>query len=117
MTIADVFADDFNYRCDKLPEYAREDTPLAFSKGAIHASKLHECLTAFRERLASNSDLFLQSETDSVIYALTRLKRFFEAPDRFGFTSEDAFIFAVFVDKQAKIIRDHAKEYDNQTKN
>lgn len=113
MSFSEVFPENFNYLCDKLPEYAASTDALAFGKGLVRAEEVAECLTALRAKLTPERDIWLLPKTERALYALERLKSFFAEPDGSSLTVDDAYVFGAYLDVEAKKIRDITVEMDN----
>jgi len=113
MSLSEIFPDNFNYLCEKLPEYAGSADAADYGKGMIRAEQVAECLTALRAKLTPDRNRFLFPQTERALYALKRLKSFFADSECSSLTAGDAYVFGAYLEVEAKKIRDIAVEIDN----
>ena len=114
--IADVFPDNFKYICQKLPEYAEKIDTLDFQKGANHAEHVAEILHEVEARLGDRDYQFFRIKLGHAIYAVERLRDFFENHTESTLTVDDAFIFGCYIETTAQKIRDTAINIDQENK-
>ena len=111
-----VFPSDFDYLCEKLPEYAERKDRLGFQKGAVIAEQVQDILLAFQEILAGRCP-GIGSRLERVLHALHKLRGFFENQEDSTLTVEDAYVFGSYAKVEAMKIRDMALEADTQARN
>ena len=109
MKYDEPFPSDFDYLCEKLPEYVGDEKNFDFGKARIRATQVLKHLTEFRKLLTSDSHGGMLSTTDQVIYALNRFEQFCDSPNTSRLSSKDACIFAAYIEFMAKRIHHDAK--------